>query len=84
MLGFLVFGAAATMPPRLTRWGGVLLSIGAVGFLSTAAINGRFWGDPNPSPSLVPLVTFGVSLLLIAVGWIVLGVLRGDEELIAG
>jgi len=75
MIGFLVFGAAAVMAPRLSRWGGGLLALGAIGFLATTVVNGRFWGEPNPTPSLVPAITFGVSLLLIAIGWAILGVL---------
>jgi hypothetical protein len=75
MIGFLVFGAAVVMAPRLSRWGGGLLVLGAIGFLATTVVNGPFWGEPNPTPSLVPAVTFGVSLLLIAIGWVVLGVL---------
>jgi hypothetical protein len=76
MLGFVVFGAAVVMAPRLSRWAGALLALGAVGFLTTTAVNGAFWGEPNPTPSLVPGITFGVSLLLIATGWVVLGVAR--------
>ncbi len=74
MIGFLVFGAAVVMAPRLSRWGGGLLALGALGFLATTVVNGPFWGEPNPTPSLVPAVTFGVSLLLIAIGWVILGV----------
>jgi formate/nitrite transporter FocA (FNT family) len=76
MIGFVVFGAAVVMAPRLSRWGGALLALGAVGFLITTVVNGPFWGDPNPTPSLVPGIMFGFSLLLIAVGWAVLGVVR--------
>jgi hypothetical protein len=76
MLGFLVFGVAVAMAPQLSRRGGALLALGASGFLATTVINGPFWGDPNPSPSLLPGLTFGASLLLIALGWIVVGVLR--------
>ena len=74
MIGFLVFGAAAVIAPHLSRWGGGLLALGAIGFLATTVVNGRFWGEPNPTPSLVPGLTFGVSLLLIAIGWVILGV----------
>ncbi len=74
MIGFLFFGAAVVMAPRLSRWGGGLLALGAIGFLVTTVFNGPFWGEPNPTPSLVPAVTFGVSLLLIAIGWVILGV----------
>jgi len=74
MTGFLVFGAAVVMAPRRSRWGGGLLALGAIGFLATTVVNGRFWGEPNPTPSLIPAVTFGVSLLLIAIGWVILGV----------
>lgn len=76
MLGFLAFGAAVSLAPRLSRLGGGLLGLGAVGFLVTTAVNGRFWGDPNPSPEMIPALTFGASLLLIALGWIFLGVSR--------
>jgi hypothetical protein len=74
MLGYVIFGAAVAMAPRLPRSSGALLAVGAVGFLVTAALNGPFWGEPNPSPSLIPGLTFGASLLCIALGWIVLGV----------
>ena len=80
MLGFLVFGPAVAMAPQLSRWGGALLALGATGFLATTVINGPFWGDPNPSPSLIPGLTFGASLLLIALGWIVVGVLRRADR----
>jgi hypothetical protein len=73
MIGFVVFGAAVVMVPRLSPWGGGLLVLGAIGFLATTVVNGPFWGDPNPTPSLVPAVTFGVSLLVIAIGWVILG-----------
>jgi hypothetical protein len=73
MLGFLVFGAMVVMASRLSRWGGVLPAVGAVGSLVTTVINGPFWGDPNPSPSLIPGLAFTASLVLIALGWIVLG-----------
>jgi len=81
MLGCLIFGAAAVMSGRPPRWGGALLALGAVAFLGVTAVNGRFWGDPNPSPSLIPALTFGASLLLTALGWIVLGVIRSDEPM---
>ncbi len=68
MLGVLLFGATVAVAPRLSQWGGVLLGLGAVGFLVTTVINGPFWGDPNPSPSLIPGLAFGASLLLIALG----------------
>lgn len=83
MLGFLVFGAAVVMAPQLWRWGGALLALGATGFLATTVVNGPFWGDPNPSPSLIPGLTFGASLLLIALGWIVVGVLRRADRVSA-
>jgi hypothetical protein len=83
MLGFLVFGAAVVMAPRLSRWGGWLLALGAVGFLVTTAINGPFWGEPNPRPPLVPGLTFVASLLLIALGWIFVGVLRRADRVSA-
>jgi hypothetical protein len=83
MFGFLIVGAAVVMSPRLPRWGGALLALGAVGFLVTTMINGRFWGEPNPSPSVIPGLTFGASLLLIALGWIALGVLRRAERVSA-
>jgi hypothetical protein len=54
MIGFLVFGAAVVMAPRRSRWGGGLLALGAIGFLATTVVNGPFWGEPNPTPSLVP------------------------------
>jgi len=73
MLGYVIFGAAVAMAPRLPRSAGALLALGAVGFLVTTALNGPFWGDPNPSPSVIPGLTFSASLLLIALGWIVLG-----------
>jgi hypothetical protein len=75
MIGFLVVGSAVATAPGLSRWGGGLLALGAIGFLATTAVNGPFWGEPNPTPSLVPGVTFGVSLVLIAIGWVILGVL---------
>jgi hypothetical protein len=81
MLGCLIFGAAAVMSGRPPRWGGAVLALGAAAFLGVTAVNGRFWGDPNPSPSLIPALTFGASLLLIALGWIVLGVIRRDEPM---
>lgn len=74
MLGFVIYGAAMVMAPRRPGWGGALLVVGAVGFLAATALNGPFWGDPNPRPATIPGLTFGVSLLLIAFGWIVLGV----------
>jgi hypothetical protein len=80
MLGFLAFGAAVVMAPRPLRSGAAVLALGAIGFLATAAINGPFWGEPNPSPPLIPGVAFAASLLLIAVGWIVLGVSRRPEQ----
>ena len=80
MLGFIVFGAAVGMGPRRPRWGGALLALGAVAFLATTAVNGRFWGDPNPSPSVIPGLVFVASLVLIALGWIVLGMLRSAER----
>ena len=83
MLGFLLFGATVAVAPRLSQWGGVLLGLGAVGFLVTTVINGPFWGDPNPSPSLIPRLAFSASLLLIALGWIVLGVLRRADRVSA-
>jgi hypothetical protein len=76
MLGCVCFGVAALMATRLPRWGGALLAAGAAGFLVTRALNGPFWSDPNPSPSLLPALAFGVSLLLIALGWLVLGLQR--------
>jgi len=82
MMGFIVFGAAAVMGRRLPLWGGALLTLGALGFLATTLINGPFWGEPNPSPSVVPRFAFGLSLLLIALGWIVLGLLRRTERVI--
>jgi hypothetical protein len=81
MLGSLIFGAAAVMSGRRARWGGALLALGAAAFLGVTAVNGRFWGEPNPSPSLVPALTFGAALLLIALGWIALGVIRRDEPM---
>ena len=80
MVGCVIFGAAVAMAPRLPRSGGAILAVGAVGFLVTAAVNGPFWGDPNPSPPVIPGVTFGASLVLIALGWIVLGVSRRPER----
>jgi hypothetical protein len=79
MLGCLIFGAAAVMSRQASRWGGALLALGAVGFLGTTALNGPFWGDPNPTPPVIPALTFGASLMLIALGWIVLGVMRRAE-----
>jgi len=66
--------------PQLSRWGGAFLALGATGFLVTTVINGPFWGEPNPSPSLLPGLSFGASLLLIALGWIVVGVLRRADR----
>ena len=74
MIGFLVFGSAVVMSPRPSPWGGGLLALGAIGFLATTVVNGPFWGEPNPTPSLVPALTFGVSLVLVAIGWVILGV----------
>jgi hypothetical protein len=76
MVGSLIFGAKVVMAPSLPRWGGGLLALGAIAFLVTAAINGPFWGEPNPSPPLVPGLMFAASLIAIALGWIVLGLLR--------
>lgn len=83
MLGLLIYGAAIVMSPRLPRWGGALLAIGAAAFLVTTALNGPFWGDPNPRPETIPVLAFGVSLLLIALGWIVLGVSHRPERVTA-
>jgi hypothetical protein len=82
MLGCLLFGAGVAMAPRLPRSAAALLSVGALGFLATLAVNGPFWGDTNPSPTVVPGLAFGFSLLLIAFGWIVLGLslVRGDTS----
>jgi hypothetical protein len=82
MLGCLLFGARVAMAPRLPRSAAPLLILGALGFLATLAVNGPFSGDMNSRPTLVPALAFGVSLLLIAVGWIVLGLslVRGDTS----
>jgi len=83
MLGYVIFGVAVAMAPSLPRSGGALLAIGAVAFLVTAAINGPFWGEPNPSPPVIPGLTFSASLVFIALGWIVLGVSRRPERVTA-
>lgn len=74
MLGFLLFGVTLATEPRLRRSAGALLATGAVAFLVTVGLFGRFWGDANPTPPVVPSVAFSISLLLIAFGWIVLAV----------
>jgi hypothetical protein len=79
MLGFLTFGVAIILAPRLPRSAGVLLALGAIGFLITAAVNGPFWGDPNPTPPDLPRLAFSASLVLIALGWVVLGLSRRPE-----
>jgi hypothetical protein len=84
MLGFLIFGVAVTMGSRLPRTAGALMALGAVGFLVAAAINGPFWGDPNPSPAGLAGVAFAASLMLIALGWMILGVSRRVELPTAG
>lgn len=79
MVGSLIFGATVVTAPSLPRWGGGLLALGAIAFLVTAVINGPFWGEPNPSPPPIPGLMFAASLITIAFGWIVLGLLRRKQ-----
>lgn len=84
MLGFLLFGVALAAAPRLPRSAGTLLATGAVVFLVTAGFSGPFWGDPNPTPPVVPSVAFSISLLLVAFGWIVLAVSPPFADTVSG
>jgi hypothetical protein len=73
LVGTLIFGLAVVLAHTLPRAGGLLLTTGAGAFLVTAAINGPFWSEENPQPPLIPSGVFIVALLLIGMGWAVLG-----------
>ena len=75
MVGMLLFGWRAASGPTTTvgRVGALLLMVGAVVFLAVRAINGPFWGDGTPDPSLTAAVGFGASLVALGLGWIALG-----------
>jgi hypothetical protein len=73
MIGTLIFGLAVVLTHILPRPGGVLLGTGAAMFLIVAAFNGPFWSEENPQPPLIPSVVFITALVLIGLGWVVLG-----------
>jgi len=82
MLGFLIFGAAALMAPRVPRGGGVLLALGAVGSSSRRSSTDRSGVSQTRAPRSFRASPSGLSLLLIALGCIVLGVLRRTDRVI--
>jgi hypothetical protein len=76
----MIFGVFVVLARTLRRAGGILLVLGAGLFLIALGINGPFWSEENPQPPLLPSLIFIAALVLIGVGWVVLGVPKQGWE----